>query len=97
MFDAHLMFFPKKNFFHIQNATRIVRALFEISLQNNWAVMAKRLLTLSKVVEKQLWEWEHPLKQLEGVKYEVLVKLENKKLTVDMMREMNAKEIGIFS
>ncbi|XP_065652394.1 activating signal cointegrator 1 complex subunit 3 isoform X2 [Hydra vulgaris] len=79
-----------------QNATRIVRALFEISLQNNWAIMAKRLLTLSKVVEKQLWEWEHPFKQLEGIKFELLVKLEQKKLTVDMMREMDAKEIGLI-
>ena len=46
-----------------QNAGRIMRALFEVALRNGWPVMASRLLTLCKVVDKRLWGYENPLKQ----------------------------------
>ncbi|KAG8123997.1 hypothetical protein E2320_019324, partial [Naja naja] len=38
-----------------QNAARIVRALFEISLRKRWPAMTYRLLNLSKVIDKRLW------------------------------------------
>ena len=56
--------------------------------------MAKRMLILSKVVDKQIWEWEHPFRQCEGLKFEILNKLESKKLTIDRLREYEAGEIG---
>ena len=73
-----------------------MRALFEIALQKNWAVMARRLLVLTKVVDKRIWEWEHPFRQCEGLKYEILNKLEGKKLTVDRLREYESIEIGRY-
>ena len=58
--------------------------------------MTKRMLTLSKVVDKRIWQWEHPFKQLEGLSYEILMKLEKRNLTIDKMRDMDAKEIGMW-
>ena len=57
--------------------------------------MTKRMLTISKVVDKRMWHWEHPFKQCDGLSYEILTKLEKRKLTIDKMRDMDAKEIGI--
>ena len=57
--------------------------------------MTHKLLKLSKVVDKQIWDFEHPLRQFEGMTFEILQKLEAKKLTIDRMRDMDAKEIGI--
>eukprot|EP00795_Rhopilema_esculentum_P017649 gene17649-9293_t len=79
-----------------QNCTRICRALFEMALKKGWPAMTHKLLKLSKVVDKQIWDFEHPLRQFEGMTFEILQKLEAKKLTIDRMRDMDAKEIGLL-
>jgi len=79
-----------------QNGIRIIRALFEIALQRNWPLMAKRMLTMAKMVDLKLWDWEHPLRQCEGLSHEILRKLEARQLTIDKMRDMDAKEIGLI-
>jgi activating signal cointegrator complex subunit 3 len=78
----------------VQNASRIVRALFEIALRKNWPLMAGRLLKLSKVVEKRLWDWEHPLRQFAVLPPEIANKIEERGLSVEKLREMSATEIG---
>ncbi|XP_074644659.1 activating signal cointegrator 1 complex subunit 3-like [Tubulanus polymorphus] len=77
-----------------QNSGRITRALFEIALRKGWPIMAGRLLMLSKVIDKRLWEFEHPLRQFTVLSPEILHKIEVKKLTIDKLREMDSKEIG---
>ena len=52
------------------------------------------MLKLSKVVDKQIWDFEHPLRQFEGMTFEILQKLEAKKLTMDRMKDMEPSEIG---
>eukprot|EP00794_Sanderia_malayensis_P000549 gene549-1206_t len=79
-----------------QNAARIVRALFEISLKKGWPAMTYKLLKLSKVVDKQIWDFEHPLRQCEGLTFEILQKLEAKRLNIERLRDMEAKEIGLM-
>lgn len=59
--------------------------------------MALRMLTLCKTVDKRLWGWEHPLRQCEGLSFEILRKLEEKNLTIEQMKDMDAKEIGMIS
>ena len=71
-----------------------MRALFEMALRKGWPIMASRLLNLSKTVEKRLWGFENPLRQLPILSMEIFTKLENRKLTVDKLREMDSKEIG---
>uniref|UniRef100_A0A8D3C335 Activating signal cointegrator 1 complex subunit 3 n=1 Tax=Scophthalmus maximus TaxID=52904 RepID=A0A8D3C335_SCOMX len=77
-----------------QNAARIVRALFEIALRKRWPAMTYRLLTLCKVIDKRLWGFAHPLRQFHNLSHVVLNRLEEKKLTVDKLKEMRKDEIG---
>lgn len=56
--------------------------------------MSGRLLTLSKVVEHQLWEFEHPLRQFSELRPELLGKLERGNLTLPRLLEMTENEIG---
>lgn len=76
-----------------QNVTRIVRALFEIAIKRGWALLSGRLLNICKSIEKQLWYFLSPIRQFENqLSFEILDKIENKNLTIDKLREMNAKE-----
>ncbi|KAM8954511.1 activating signal cointegrator 1 complex subunit 3 isoform 1-T1 [Pelodytes ibericus] len=77
-----------------QNAARIVRALFEVALRKRWPAMTYRLLNLSKVIDKRLWDWASPLRQFSILPPSVLTKLEEKKLTIDKMKDMRKDEIG---
>ncbi|XP_029451214.1 activating signal cointegrator 1 complex subunit 3 isoform X1 [Rhinatrema bivittatum] len=77
-----------------QNAARIVRALFEVALRKRWPTMTYRLLTLSKIIDKRLWGWASPLRQFSVLPPLVLTKLEEKKLTVDKLKDMRKDEIG---
>ncbi|KAK7886358.1 hypothetical protein WMY93_025979 [Mugilogobius chulae] len=77
-----------------QNAARIVRALFEIALRKRWPTMTYRLLTLCKVIDKRLWGFCHPLRQFPTLSPVVLNRLEEKKLSVDKLKEMRKDEIG---
>ena len=56
--------------------------------------MAGRLLKLSKIVEKRLWDWEHPLRQFAFLPAEVLNKIEERGLSIDRLRDMDSKDIG---
>nr|DBA26537.1 TPA: hypothetical protein GDO54_010781 [Pyxicephalus adspersus] len=77
-----------------QNAARIVRALFEVALRKRWPAMTYRLLNLSKVIDKRLWGWASPLRQFSILPPSVLTKLEEKKLTIDKLKDMRKDEIG---
>ncbi|XP_032375241.1 activating signal cointegrator 1 complex subunit 3 [Etheostoma spectabile] len=77
-----------------QNAARIVRALFEIALRKRWPAMTYRLLTLCKVIDKRLWPFAHPLRQFPNLSHVVLNRLEERKLTVDKLKDMRKDEIG---
>ena len=59
--------------------------------------MTDRLLRLSKTIDKRLWYYEHPFRQFDGLSFEILNKLDKARLTVDKMRDMEAKEIGQLS
>jgi activating signal cointegrator complex subunit 3 len=78
----------------VQNATRIARALFEIVLRKNWPLLAGRILKFTKTIERQMWDFETPLKQHPNVKYEILDRLEKRNFTLDKLREMDSTDIG---
>ncbi|XP_032413978.1 activating signal cointegrator 1 complex subunit 3 isoform X1 [Xiphophorus hellerii] len=77
-----------------QNAARIVRALFEIALRKRWPAMTYRLLNLCKVIDRRLWGFSHPLRQFPNLSHVILNRLEEKRLTVDKLKEMKKDEIG---
>ncbi|KAJ2369024.1 activating signal cointegrator 1 complex subunit 3 [Coemansia sp. RSA 2610] len=79
-----------------QNGARVIRALFEIALSRSWGPAAAVALSLSKSIEKQMWPFEHPLKQF-PIPSGVMRHLENSSgVTVDMERlcEMDSGELG---
>ncbi|KAI8820753.1 Sec63 Brl domain-containing protein [Fimicolochytrium jonesii] len=78
-----------------QNASRILRALFEIALGRNWGPTASTILSLCKAVDKRMWSFEHPLSQFD-LPVEIMRKLENapKQLTIEDIREMDGREVG---
>ena len=78
----------------ITNASRIARALFEIVLKKNWPLLSGRLLKFAKTIERQMWDFETPLRQHPVIKHEVLTKLESRNFTIDKLRELDHKEIG---
>ncbi|EEC18159.1 activating signal cointegrator 1 complex subunit 3, helc1, putative, partial [Ixodes scapularis] len=81
---------------HCQNATRILRALFDMVLRAGGAIMAGRILTLCKAVERQVWSFESPLKQFPDIGYHVLKHIEEKDIRVDYIKDMGAKDIGMM-
>uniref|UniRef100_A0A8D8Y8W6 U5 small nuclear ribonucleoprotein 200 kDa helicase n=1 Tax=Cacopsylla melanoneura TaxID=428564 RepID=A0A8D8Y8W6_9HEMI len=87
-----------------QNVMRIIRALFEISLHRNNAIMAARFLKFALMFESKQWPHETPLRSVKLVtnrgyqqtilKPEILNKIEQRGLTVEDLKEMPAKEIS---
>jgi activating signal cointegrator complex subunit 3 len=78
-----------------KNAGRIIRGLFEIVLRRGWPVMSSRLLTLCRCVDRQLWSFQHPLRQFEKqLSHEVLNKIESRKMELHRLKDMTADEIG---
>ncbi|ODM91249.1 Activating signal cointegrator 1 complex subunit 3 [Orchesella cincta] len=78
----------------ITNASRICRGFFEMVLRENIPLLAGRLLEFSKMLDQQLWTESHPLHQHKLLSYEIVEKLENKRLTIDILRDTSADEIG---
>lgn len=56
--------------------------------------MTHRLLTLCKVIDRRLWGSAHPLRQFPTLAHLTLSRLEEKKLSVDLLKEMKKDEIG---
>ncbi|XP_032669372.1 activating signal cointegrator 1 complex subunit 3 isoform X2 [Odontomachus brunneus] len=79
-----------------QNAMRIVRALFEIMLRKNNAIMAGRLLSMAKMFETQQWDFMTPLRQFSCLSMEIIYKIEQRELPIHRLKEMSTQEIGIF-
>lgn len=77
-----------------QNAMRIARALFEIMLRRNNAIMAGRLLQIAKMFEAQQWNFLTPLRQFDHLSFEVIEKIEVRELEIYRLQEMDVKEIG---
>ncbi|KAI8908470.1 Sec63 Brl domain-containing protein, partial [Gorgonomyces haynaldii] len=78
-----------------QNASRILRALFEISMSRNWGPTAQVILSLCKSVDKRMWSFQHPLIQFEFPQ-DLVPKIEKlgESMSIDLMRDMTAKELG---
>ncbi|KAJ2901105.1 activating signal cointegrator 1 complex subunit 3 [Coemansia aciculifera] len=79
-----------------QNGARIIRALYEIALSRRWGPAASVALSLSKSIEKKMWPFEHPLKQL-PVPYDVMRRLESDSgdiVSMERLYEMNSGELG---
>ncbi|CAG8568952.1 618_t:CDS:10 [Ambispora leptoticha] len=79
----------------IQNAKRIVRALFEIALNRNWSNVTFELLDLCKAIDKKMWMDEHPLAQF-GLPVDIISKLKAHphQASIEELRDMDPTELG---
>lgn len=77
-----------------QNAVRIARALFTIELRKNNSILAGRLLMMSKMFERQMWDFQTPLRQFTCIPFDVIEKIENRGFSIYALREMDHREIG---
>lgn len=48
----------------VQNAARLLRAIFEIGMNKNYAGLAKTALRWCQILDKRLRPIDHPLKQM---------------------------------
>eukprot|EP01130_Rhizamoeba_saxonica_P011676 TRINITY_DN4859_c0_g2_i1.p1 TRINITY_DN4859_c0_g2~~TRINITY_DN4859_c0_g2_i1.p1 ORF type:complete len:1866 (+),score=443.62 TRINITY_DN4859_c0_g2_i1:728-5599(+) len=76
-----------------QNCGRIFRAFFEISLNNGWVELSKKLLNMCKMVDKRIWSHLHPLRQFTNLKPGLLNKLDKARISLDSLRDLNNKEL----
>jgi antiviral helicase SLH1 len=76
-----------------QNSARICRALFMIALNRQWGHQCLILLSLCKAIEKRVWPYQHPLNQFD-LPEPVLKHLEEKRPSVDALRDMTSAEVG---
>ncbi|KAM0836389.1 hypothetical protein ACQ4PT_062371 [Festuca glaucescens] len=77
-----------------QSAGRLLRALFEIVLKRGWAQLAEKALNLCKMIDKQMWSVQTPLRQFPGIPKEILMKLEKKELAWERYYDLSSQEIG---
>ncbi|BBM97599.1 pre-mRNA-splicing helicase BRR2 [Marchantia polymorpha subsp. ruderalis] len=80
--------------FITQSAGRLMRALFEIVLKRGWAQLAEKALSLCKMVQRQMWSSQTPLRQFKGIPNDILSKVEKKDLAWDRYYDLSSQEIG---
>ncbi|CAM9532103.1 unnamed protein product, partial [Discosporangium mesarthrocarpum] len=60
-----------------QNAGRVARAIFEISLRKGWCALAMTMLNISKAVDRRAWWFQSPLRQFGILSNTVVQNLES--------------------
>ena len=78
----------------MQSAGRLSRALFEIVVKRGWAQLAEKTLNLCKMIDKQMWRVQSPLRQFPGIPNEILVKVEKKDLAWERYYDLSSQKIG---
>jgi len=65
-----------------------------LALKHGDAILSNRTLRIAKMMDKQLWDTEHPLAQMNRYGNDILNKLSTSRMTIERMKEMPAAEIG---
>ncbi|QLL34924.1 hypothetical protein HG536_0H02990 [Torulaspora globosa] len=78
-----------------QNAGRISRALFELSLKKGYSQTSKRLLDICKMIERRAWVANSPLRQIKDCPKELIKKTEASTLSwQDYMELESPAQVG---
>nr|XP_009857905.1 U5 small nuclear ribonucleoprotein 200 kDa helicase [Ciona intestinalis] len=77
-----------------QSAGRLIRALYEIVLYRGWAQLADKCLSLSKMINRRMWQSMTPLRQFKKVPDEVVKKIEKKNFPWERFYDLGHNEIG---
>ncbi|CAF4020508.1 unnamed protein product [Rotaria sp. Silwood2] len=79
-----------------QNAGRLIRAIFEIVLQKQWARCVDKTLNLAKMIDKRMWATMCPLRQFKKISNTINRTIEKKNISWDRFYDLDANEIGEF-
>lgn len=71
-----------------------MRALFDIVLRRNNPLLAGRFLRVSQMFERQQWYFETPLRQFITIPLDIIDKIEQRDISIEKLKEMDAEEIG---
>ncbi|KAF7630755.1 hypothetical protein Mgra_00008963 [Meloidogyne graminicola] len=80
-----------------QNAGRIARAIFEISLRRGWAQTTEACLIMAKCIEQRLWPFNSPLRHLADIdllNFNVVQRIESRRMNLFSLFDMDANELG---
>ncbi|CAF2937525.1 unnamed protein product [Rotaria sp. Silwood2] len=77
-----------------QSAGRLMRAIYEMVLQRGWAQLVDKTLSLSKMIDKRMWQSMCPLRQFKKIPEEIIRKIEKKNISWDRFYDLDAHEIG---
>lgn len=78
-----------------QNAARLSRALLQIAIQKQWALLTDRCLQLCKMVSNKQWASQTPLRQFSGIIDEgVLRKIERKYIDFERYFGLTSSALG---
>lgn len=77
-----------------QSASRLLSAIFEISLSKEWANLAMITLELKKMLLHRQWSSMTPLRQFSSFPQELIRNLERRDFPWNRMFDLNAQELG---
>ncbi|KAL1374653.1 hypothetical protein pipiens_000749, partial [Culex pipiens pipiens] len=77
-----------------QSASRLLRAIFEIVLNREWAHLADKCLTLCKIIDRRMWQSMSPLRQFRRMPEEIVKKIEKKNFPWERLYDLEANDIG---
>ena len=80
--------------FVTQNAGRLFRALFEISLKRGWSNLARKCLTWCKCVELRMWPVQSCLRHFRNIGEDICRKIERKGLSNEELVLLNSEDLG---
>ncbi|TGZ63845.1 hypothetical protein CRM22_006690 [Opisthorchis felineus] len=81
-------------FYIHQNAGRLVRYLFELSLRQGWSNCAYTTLQLARMIEQRQWDCQTPLWQFsESTSFRLIERVDELGLSLDRLRETAVDEL----
>ena len=80
--------------FVVQNASRLMRCIFEIILKHGWAQATYKALNMCKMVSRRMWLNQTPLRQFEGIPADTLRRLEQKDIPWERYYDLTPQQLG---
>jgi pre-mRNA-splicing helicase BRR2 len=77
-----------------QSAGRLIRAIYEICLHRGWAQLTSRAHSLSKMIDKRMWQSMTPLRQFKKLPEDVIRRIEKKDFPWERFYDLGHSEIG---
>ena len=77
-----------------QSAGRLMRAIFEMVLLRQWAQLVDKTMSISKMIDKRMWQSMCPLRQFKKIPEDIIRKIEKKNISWDRFYDLDAHEIG---